>query len=232
MGNKIRIQGLYKSFGTNQVLNGLTVELETGRIIGLLGENGIGKTTLLQLMAEILHPDRGYISFGKMEQNGTAKGCVSFLLEPEYFYLWMKIKDAIHFYKDNFKGFNEFKAIEYCNRFHLDQNSKIRNLSKGEKEKVSILLNLSRNACVYLLDEPAGGFDPKFKKEIMHLILESMDETKTIILSTHLLKDFETVFDDVLILRKEDSVYLSCEDIRQNFGKSVEDYYLEVTKND
>ena len=232
MGNKIRIQGLYKSFGKNQVLNGLTVELETGRVIGLLGENGIGKTTLLQLMAEILHPDQGYISYGNMEHNGTAKGCVSFLLEPEYFYSWMSINDAIHFYRDNFKGFNETKAKAYCNQFHFNLKDKIKKLSKGEKEKVSILLNLSRNACVYLLDEPAGGFDPKFKKEIMHLILETMDENKTIILSTHLLKDFENVFDDVLILRKDNSVYMTCEDIRQNFGKSVEEYYLEVTKND
>lgn len=231
MNDIIKIEEVSKSFGKKRVLNNLTVEIATGRIIGLLGENGIGKTTLLQLMAGILYPDKGAVSFGGKKSNLKAKEYVSYCLEPEYFYSWMTIKDAIMFYKDHFKDFDETIVMNYCELFQLNLKSKIRKLSKGEKEKVSILLNLSRNTSIYLLDEPAGGFDPRFKKEVLKLILESMTENKTIILSTHLLKDFENVFDDVLILRKTTPVYRSCEEIRQELGKSVEEYYLEVTRN-
>lgn len=231
MSDTIKIQGISKSFGKKTVLDDFTVEITTGRIIGLIGENGIGKTTLLQLMAGILHPDKGYISFGGSIRNLMVKEHVSYCLEPEHFYSWMTIKDAIMFYKDFFKGFDENIAMKYCELFQLNLKTKIRKLSKGEKEKVSILLNLSRNTSIYLLDEPAGGFDPRFKKEVLKLVLESMTEYKTIILSTHLLKDFENVFDDVLILRKNKPVYRSCEEIRLELGKSVEEYYLEVTQN-
>lgn len=231
MNDLIKIEGVSKGFGKKQVFKDLTVEIATGRIIGILGENGIGKTTLLQLMAGILHPDKGYISFGGIKSDLKVKEHVSYCLEPEYFYSWMTIKDAIMFFKDNYKGFDEAIAINYCELFQLSLKSKIRKLSKGEKEKVSILLALSRNSSIYLLDEPAGGFDPRFKKEVLKLVLESMTENKTIIISTHLLKDFENVFDDVLIIRKTTPIYRSCEEIRQELGKSVEEYYLEVTQN-
>jgi ABC-2 type transport system ATP-binding protein len=232
MSNVIRIEGLCKGFGKKTVLNNLSVEMNTGRVIGLLGENGVGKTTLLKLMAGFLRPDKGTVNYDDIERGKNRKEYISFLLEAECFYSWMKIKDAIQFYKDYFKDFNENTAIEYCNLFGLTLNDKIKILSKGEREKVSIILNLSRNTDIYLLDEPAGGFDPKFKKEIIHLILESMKDNKTIIISTHLLKDMENIFDDILILRKNTHVYMSCEDIRQKFEKSVEDYYLEVIRND
>lgn len=229
MSDVIRIEGLSKSFGKKAVLKDMTVEINTGRVIGVLGENGIGKTTLLKLMAGVLYPDSGYIDNGQIGLDKNIREYASMLLEPEYFYSWMRIKDAVDFYKDFFKDFDAALAMGYFNNFHMNLKDKIKNLSKGDKEKVSIILNLSRNTSIYLLDEPAGGFDPKFKKEVLRLILASMNENKTIIISTHLLKDMENIFDDVLILNKEKPVYISCDEIRENFGKSVEDYYLEVT---
>jgi ABC-2 type transport system ATP-binding protein len=229
MSDVIKIEGLSKSFGKKDVLKDMAVEISTGRVVGVLGENGIGKTTLLQLMAGILYPDSGYIDYGEIGLDKNIREYVSMLLEPEYFYSWMRIKDAVDFYKDFFKDFDEALAMRYFDNFHMNLKDKIKNLSKGDKEKVSIILNLSRNTSIYLLDEPAGGFDPKFKKEIIRLILASMNENKTIIISTHLLKDMENIFDDVLILNKAKPVYISCDVIREDFGKSVEDYYLEVT---
>lgn len=232
MNDIIKIESMSKSFGKKTVLNNLSVEIAAGRIVGLIGRNGIGKTTLLQLMAGILNPDKGYVDFGKIGLNKNVRQYVSYLLEPEYFYSWMTIKQAIMFYKDFFKDFDENAALEYCACFNLNLKDKIIKLSKGEKEKVSILLNLSRRAKIYLLDEPAGGFDPRFKKDVLNLVLNTINEDKTIILSTHLLKDFENAFDDVLILRNTTPIYISCEEIRQEHGKSVEEYYLEVTQND
>jgi len=228
MSEGIKIEGLTKTFGSKKVIDNLTVEIKTGRIVGLLGENGIGKTTLLKLIAGFLQPDRGYIKFIDLARDKNIREHVAMLLEPECFYSWMRIKDAIEFYKDFFIDFKRDKAIQYCEQFNLNLDDKIKKLSKGNKEKVSIILNLCRNVGIYLLDEPTGGFDPRFKKEIIRLILDRMNEKKTIIIASHLLKDMENLFDDILILRKNSLIYKSSDEIRQDFAKSVEEYYLEV----
>lgn len=232
MSQTIKIEGLCKRYGRKIVFNNLNAEINCGRVIGLIGENGAGKTTLLRLMAGILHSDKGHVDFGEMQGIKDRNQFISYLMEPSQFYPWMRVKDIINFYDDFFKDFDKSKALKYCSRYQINLNDKIKTLSKGEQERVSIFVCLSRNTDIYLLDEPAGGIDPKFKREIVKIILESTDANKTIIISTHLLRDFQNVFDDVFILKRGEAIYASCDDIRQKFNKSVEDYYLEVMGND
>lgn len=231
MSDVISINGISKSYGKNLVVENLNVNIPKGRIIGLLGENGVGKTTLLKIIAGILHPDKGYIKYHEKGISQKLKSYVSYLVEPKYFYSWMKIKDVICYYKDHFDNFNENLALSYCEKFDLKLNDKIKLLSKGNQEKVSLLISLSIRAKVYLLDEPAGGFDLKFKKEVIKIILESINDDKTIIISTHLLKDFGTILDEIMILKKKSLICISCDEIREIHKKSVEEYYLDVIEN-
>lgn len=232
MNNLLTVEGLKKSYGRKKVLNGISFSVSSGKVVGLLGENGIGKTTLLRTIANILKSDRGTITIdGELISLKTQKS-VSFLMEPQDFYPWMKIKDSIKFYRDFYPDFDLKKAQKFCEDFNLDLNCPITKLSKGNKERVCLLLNLSRNVRLYLLDEPLGGFDPKLKKDIIKTILSNISENVTVIISTHLLKDLESIFDDVLILKNGELIYIATDEIREKHHLSVEDFYLGVVEND
>jgi ABC-2 type transport system ATP-binding protein len=234
MHNVISVKNVMKRYNKKQIVfKNLNIEFPANRVIGLLGENGIGKTTLLKMLADILKPNEGEIRLftsetaegEKISRHTRAK--VSYMLSAENFYTYMKVKDAIHFYRDFYPDFDFEKATQLCTDFKLSLTDKIRAMSKGNQERLCILLCLCRNVPLYLLDEPIAGLDPKFKHESIKAMLASAGEEQTVIISSHLLRDLETIFDDIIILKANDTViHASTEDIRAS-GKSVEQFYLE-----
>lgn len=232
MNDCLKIENLSKSFGKNIIFNNLSFSISKGKVVGLLGENGIGKTTLLRIIAGLENPDSGSVLINGDTISYQTKEKISFLMEPFNLYPWMRIKDAIAYYKDFFTSFDVNKANELCNQFNLDLNLKIKILSKGNKERVCLMLNLSRKVPLYLLDEPIGGLDPKIKKDIIQTLLSNIEEDSTTVIATHLLRDLQTIFDDVMILKKDKVILFSADEIRENYNKSIEEYYLEVIDYD
>lgn len=232
MSDCLQVQNLSKSFGKKCLFNNLSFTVSKGKVIGLLGENGIGKTTLLRIIGGIQPPDKGSIIIDGDKMSYKTKEKISFLMETFNLYPWMRIKDAIAYYKDFFISFDLNKATQLCSKFNLDLNLKINTLSKGNKERVCLMLNLSRKVPLYLLDEPAGGLDPKIKKDILQIILSNMEENSSILIATHLLLDFQILFDDIIILKKDKIIVFSADEIREHYNKSVEEYYLEVIDHD
>lgn len=224
----ISIKNLSKSYGKKSVFKDLTMEFGSNRVIGLLGENGIGKTTLLKMIADILKPDKGEITVGGEVVSRHTRAGVSYMLSAENFYGFMKVKDALDFYRDFFEDFDYERAVTLCADFKLNLKERVKSLSKGSAERLCILLCLCRRVPLYLLDEPVAGLDPKFKHGAIKAMLANIGEEQTVIISSHLLRDLETIFDEIIILKKDDTVVTAnTDDIRES-GKSVEQFYLEV----
>lgn len=224
----VSIRGISKRFGRKkQIFEDFSLDLPSGRIIGLLGENGIGKTTLLKMIADLAKPYKGEILIDSLPISRNTRDKVSFLLEPENFEDFMTVGHAIDHHSDFFPDFNLAKAEEMASSFGLDKRDKITKLSKGQKARVCLMLCLSRSVPLYLLDEPMSGFDPKFKRDMVASILSYVEEGQTLVISSHLLRDLETVFDDIVILLHNEAVVASADDIRAQ-GKSIEEFYLEV----
>ncbi|WP_297427140.1 ATP-binding cassette domain-containing protein [Clostridium sp.] len=232
MSNCLQVQNLSKSFGKKCIFNDLSFTISKGKVIGLLGENGVGKTTLLQILAGLQSADSGSILIDGVELSYKQKEKISFLLEPYNLFNWMRVKDTISYYKDFFTSFDVDTAHGLCEQFSLDLNLKIKNLSKGNKERVCLMLNLSRKASLYILDEPLGGLDPKIKKDIIKTLLSYIPENSTMLIATHLLLDLQSIFDEVLILKKAGIILFSADEIREKYNQSIEDYYLEAINND
>ena len=225
--NIITINNLSKSFGKKVVFQELSLEIPAGRVIGLLGENGIGKTTLLRTIADILKPSGGEIRIGGVPVSRTTRPLVSYMLASENFYSFMRVRDAVQYFRDFYSDFDHIRAIELCKDFGLDPKEGIKQMSKGNKERLCILLCLCRRVPLYLLDEPIAGLDPKFKHESIKAMLANTAEEQTVIISSHLLRDLESVFDEIIILKKDSVVRANCDDIRAE-GRSIEQFYLEV----
>jgi ABC-2 type transport system ATP-binding protein len=225
--NAIIIENLCKKFGKKEVFTDLSLTIPAGRVIGLLGENGIGKTTLLRLIADILKPNDGKIHIGSELVSRKTRPLVSFMPSPDNFYAFMKVKDALQYFRDFFPDFDYARAVQLCAEFNLEPKEAIRKMSKGQQERLCILLCLCRRVPLYLLDEPIAGLDPKFKHESIKAMLANTSEEQTVIISSHLLRDLETVFDEIYILKGNSVVQANCDDIRAQ-GKSVEQFYLEV----
>jgi len=231
MDNLISIKGISKKYNNTFVINDVSMSIPSGRIIGLLGDNGIGKTTLLKLLGNIQQPDKGEIRIGETLVSQMNAKDIVYLLEPVNIYDWMKIKDAISFYRDFYEDFDAQKALRICREFGLDPKARITRLSKGNKEKVCLLLAFSRQAKLYLMDEPFGGIDPTLKKNIKKFILENIPVNATIIMATHLIKDLEVLFDQIIILGAGKIVYVDTDEIRETRNQSIDEYYSEVMEN-
>lgn len=228
MSDLVSIKGLSKKVRGTPVIKDLTLSIPSGRIIGLLGNNGIGKTTLLRLIGNLQLPDEGEIRIGDKAVSAATAKSTAYLLTPEQLFDWMKVRDAITYFRDFFPDFDEAKARRICEELEIDPQVKIKELSKGNKEKVCLMLAFSRNVKLYLLDEPMGGIDPTLKRNVKKFILENIPEDATVILSTHLIKDMEVLFDQLLIMKDYSVLSVDAEEMRASRNLSVDDYYAEV----
>jgi ABC-2 type transport system ATP-binding protein len=227
----LECNNLRKSFGSNHAVSGIDLKIERGRIVGLLGPNGSGKTTIIKLANGLLSPTEGDILINGMKPGVETKKIVSYLPEKTYLNNWMKVRQIIAFFADFYENFKPEKAYDMLKRLHIDPNERLKNLSKGNKEKVQLILVMSRDAELYLLDEPIGGVDPAARDYILETIISNYSENATVIISTHLISDIEKVLDDVIFI-KDGKIALtsSVDSIRDEKGKSVDALFREVFK--
>lgn len=231
MSNLLECKNLTKSFGPTKALNNVSLSIGRGRIVGLLGPNASGKTTLIKLCNNLLTPTSGDIRIGGYEPGIDTKKIVSYLPERNYLNDWMRVSQLIQFFQDFYEDFNRDKAYDMLNKLGLNSKDRLKTMSKGTKEKVQLILTMSREAQLYLLDEPIGGVDPAARDYILDTIIRNYSEESTVIISTHLIADIEKVLDDVIFL-KEGQIVLAktVDEIREESGKSVDSLFREVFK--
>jgi ABC-2 type transport system ATP-binding protein len=225
----LECQSLSKKFSGSVALSDVNLTLERGRIIGLLGPNGSGKTTLLKVINGLLVPDSGSVKIAGMEPGVQTKKIVSYLPERTYLADWMKVSDIIEFFKDFYEDFDPARAKDMLERLHIDPSKRLKTLSKGTKEKVQLILVMSRKADLYCLDEPIGGVDPASRDYILNTIISNYDENATVLISTHLIAEIENILDEAIFI-KDGSIMLhsSVDDIRTKEGKSIDSLFREV----
>ena len=225
----IELQNLEKSYGKVRAVNDMTLSIPAGKIIGLLGPNGSGKSTLFKLINGLLEPTSGKVLINGHAPSIESKKIISYLPEKTYLNDWMKIRDIFQFFADFYEDFDVQKAREMLKVLKLDEKHPLKTLSKGNKEKVQLILVMSRKAKVYLLDEPIGGVDPAARDFILETILSNYQEDATMIISTHLISDIEKVFDEVILIDQGKIYdYDSVDTIRAKHGKSVDELFREV----
>ena len=221
--------GLTKTYGSFTALDHLDLTLERGRFIGLLGPNGSGKTTTIKLLNGLLQPTAGTVTIDGMQPGRGTHSIVSYLPDRACLDENMKVADIIDFFSDFYRDFDRVKATEMLNTLNLPSLSRLKALSKGNREKVQLILTMSRRAQLYILDEPIAGVDPAARDYILNTILANYSEDASVLLSTHLIADIERVLDEVVFL-KEGSMVLheSVDTIREEHGKSVDMLFREV----
>lgn len=221
--------GLTKNYGRKTALNQIYLNMERGRIIGLLGPNGSGKTTLIKIMNGLLRPTAGDILINGLSPGIDTKYRISYLPERTYLQPGMKVMEIVEYFQDFYPDFQIDRAYDMLARLQIQPYERLKNLSKGAKEKVQLILVMSRNADLYVLDEPIAGVDPASRDYILHTIVTNYSRNATILLSTHLISDVENILDDVVFIRQGNIVLQAgAEQIRRNEGKSVDRFFREV----
>lgn len=230
MNELVEIVGLTKAYDVRNVaINNLTLNLPKGRIIGLLGPNGSGKTTLIKILNGLLTPTQGSVKINGYFPGPQTKARVAYLPDRTYLDSSQKISEMLVFFKDFYPDFSVEKAMEMLASLNIDPSTKLKTLSKGTKEKVQLILVMSRDADLYILDEPIAGVDPAARDYILRTIINNYNPQSTVLLSTHLIGDIENVLDEVIFLRYGQLLlYTSVDNIREQYGKSVDAYFREV----
>jgi len=220
---------LTKNYGSVTALDNMDLELEGGRIVGLLGPNGSGKTTLIKIASRLLQPTSGELLIDGMKPGVATKAEVAYLPDRQFLPEWMTTKQLLQMYKDFFTDFDMDKAAEMMASLQIPDRQNIKKLSKGTRDKVQLILTMSRRAKVYLLDEPIAGVDPAARDYILKTILGNYAEGSLVLISTHLITDVEPVLDEAVFLRQGHVIlHESVDALRQRTGKSVNDYFKEA----
>ena len=222
---------LTKYFDSSLALDHVSLTVEPGRIVGLLGPNGSGKTTLLKLANGLLQPTEGRIRIAGMAPGPETKELVSYLPDADWLPDWMRVEQLVEMFREFYADFDPAKANEMLARLELEPKARLKTLSKGTREKVQLILAMSRAAKLYLLDEPIGGVDPAARDYILSTILNNYSRDATVILSTHLIGDIEPILDEAVFL-KDGRVFAhrNAEELRETEGMSVDAYFREVFK--
>ena len=229
MENILECRGLVKFFPNCLALNNVDLTVPKGRIVGLLGPNGSGKSTLIKLANGLLTPTQGTILVDGKEPGIETKKIVSYLPERTYLTEWMTVQDMLDLFNDFYADFNIAKARDMLARLNIQTKARIKTMSKGTKEKVQLILVMSREAQLYLLDEPIGGVDPAARDYILNTIIANYNENATVLISTHLISDVEQSLDDVIFINQGSVVLTSSvDDIREKQDKSVDALFREV----
>lgn len=225
----LRCRNLGKRYGNHTALAGVDLDIPRGRITGLLGQNGSGKTTFMKLVSGLLVPSEGEVLVGGHRPGPESKKIVSYLPATEYLPQWMTVENLLGFFRDFYEDFDRNTAEDMLERLSISPKARLKTLSKGTKEKVQLILAMSREAELYLLDEPIGGVDPASRDYILKTIISNYREDSSVIISTHLIADVEPILDDVIFIQNGQIVLRrAVDDIRENEGKSVDAYFREV----
>lgn len=227
----LEINNLYKNYGEKQVLNNITLTVPQGKIIGLLGKNGTGKTTLIKLINGLLTPNEGEIIFEGEKIGPQSKLNIAYLPERTYLDKSMTINETLKFFKEFYSNFDIDKAKDLLKKLDLDENQKIIKMSKGMQEKVQLVLVMSRKADLYILDEPLGGVDPATRDYILDTILTNFNEGASIIISTHLISDIERILDEVIFIDKGEIKLISdADELRNKENASIDEIFRRMFK--
>ena len=227
----LEINNLNKSFDNKEILKDINLSIQSGKIIGLLGKNGVGKTTLIKIINDLLTPTSGEILIKGQKIGVETKKVISYLPERTYLNKQMKVSEVISYFEDFYDNFDSEKAKKLLNDFDLDINQKLAKMSKGMQEKVQLVLVMSRNADLYVLDEPLGGVDPATRDYILDTILSNFNENASVIISTHLISDIEKILDEVIFIDKGQIVLQSDADkLRNKENASIDEIFRRMFK--
>ena len=229
MSELLKITNVTKKYHHFKALNNVSMTLESGKIIGLLGPNGSGKITLIKIINGLLKDYEGEVLVDGKNVGIDSRKIISYLPDENYFQDWMYIKDVLSIFSDLYEDFDKENCLTLMNRFKLDKGMKIKEMSKGMKEKFQLSLVMSRKAKLYILDEPIAGVDPAAREVILDVILNNYEEDALVLISTHLISDLETIFDDVVFLKDGEIVlHQSTEDLRLERKQSIDEAFREV----
>ena len=227
----VKCNNLCKKFDNKQILNNINLSIPKGKIVGLLGKNGMGKTTLIKLINDLLTPTSGEILINGEKPGINSKKIISYLPERTYLDKSMKVSQIITFFNEFYDNFNKEKAIKLLKDLDLDINSKVSKMSKGMQEKLQLILVMSREAKLYILDEPLGGVDPATRDYILDTILSNFSEEASVIISTHIISDIEKILDDVIFIDKGEIVLTSSADeLRKKENASIDEIFRRCFK--
>ncbi len=231
MSTILECKNLSKAYGNKTALSHIDLAIESGHIIGLLGPNGSGKTTLIKLINGLLTPSEGELYIDQNPVGIESKKIVSYLPDHTYLESNLKVREIIDYFKDFYDDFDEIRAYDMLAKLQINPSDKLKTMSKGTKEKVQLILIMSRRAKLYVLDEPIAGVDPAARDYILDIILSNYDEDATILISTHLIADIENILDEVIFIKNgQIELTSSVDEIRESQGKSVDALFREVFK--
>lgn len=228
MSSIIKVDSLSKSYGRKTVLNNISFDIQQGSIIGLLGPNGCGKTTLIKILTGLIKDYSGFVKIDNEEPGPYTKSIVAFLPDKSCLPDWMRPVDAIEYFADFYKDFDKAKAEKMVCDFRLDPKQRLKTMSKGQQEKLCLILVMCRNARLYILDEPLGGLDPASRSAILDLIMNNYAKNASVLISTHLINDVEKIFNRVLMINNGQLIVNAHVDEIREKGKSVEEVFKEV----
>lgn len=225
----VQFEHVTKRYNGKTALKDLSFTLEPGKIYGLLGPNGSGKTTTIKLLNDLTTPTSGTVLVNGLKPGVESKKIISYLPDRNYLNDWMRVRDALNLFAEFYEDFDRKKAEEMLRNLNLDEKARVKSLSKGMLEKLQLILIMARNAQLYVLDEPIAGVDPAARDYILQTILQNYGENSSILISTHLITDVEKVLDEVIFLQ-EGSIVLqgAVDDIRMEHGKSIDSLFREV----
>lgn len=229
MSEILRCENLTKKYANTLALNNVNLSIESGKIVGLLGPNGSGKTTLIKLINGLLVPTSGKVMINGFSPCVETKKQIAYLPDNSYLNSWMTVKQIVDYFVDFYDDFRQDLAYQMLSRLGISPNNRLKTLSKGNKEKVCLILVMSRNAKLYVLDEPIAGVDPAARDYVISTIINNYNKDATVLISTHLISDIEQILDEAIFIQNgEITLQKSIDEIREEHNKSVDELFREV----